>query len=323
MAQLSEIAGELDMAARAELAAAWLAIGRRDRAAAVLPDGTMDGQVPRSTGGRITSQVRQEAVLLDVLIDLDPRHPWIVPLVRRLEQVRKEGCWGTTLENATALAALARYQMLGADESRFTGTIRLADGTTRAFDQAMTASVEVPAAGLPVEVSSSGTGDVYVSVVFEGLAAQEEIEPYDHQLAIRRRWLDTKGEPLAPERLKVGDLVRVEVELLAPELPDFRAVDNVAVVDALPAGMEVENPRLATSAQSDAGEARGDQPDRVEFHDDRVLLFGSAVAGPQVFRYDLRVITAGEFVVPPIQASCMYDPDFASLHGGGRVVVSR
>ncbi len=109
----------------------------------------------------------------------------------------------------------------------------------------------------------------------------------------------------------------------------------MAVVDALSGGMEVENPRLATSARPGAARhsvghrrgrtqaARGGSPDHVEFLDDRVVVFTSVGREPRTFKYALRVIAEGEFALPPIQASCMYDADYASVHGAGRVQVSR
>ena len=96
-------------------------------------------------------------------------------------------------------------------------------------------------------------------------------------------------------------------------------IDNVAVVDALRAGMEVENPRLLTSAV-DQGDG-GATPDRIEFLDDRVILFTSVTKRPRTFRYLLRVTTQGTFALPPVQASCMYDPGFAAMGDRGRIVV--
>ena len=57
----------------------------------------------------------------------------------------------------------------------------------------------------------------------------------------------------------------------------------------------------------------------MEFLDDRVVLFCSVGEKESMFRYALRVTTAGQFALPPIQASCMYDPAAASLGEGGRV----
>ena len=64
-------------------------------------------------------------------------------------------------------------------------------------------------------------------------------------------------------------------------------------------------------------------PDRAEFLADRVVLFSSALSGPRTFGYAIRAVMAGRFVAPPIQASCMYDPEYASVDGGGSVEVAR
>ena len=51
-----------------------------------------------------------------------------------------------------------------------------------------------------------------------------------------------------------------------------------------------------------------------------IISFGT-YSNPKVFRYSLRVTTAGSFVVPPIQASCMYDESVASLGECGKVFI--
>jgi uncharacterized protein YfaS (alpha-2-macroglobulin family) len=74
---------------------------------------------------------------------------------------------------------------------------------------------------------------------------------------------------------------------------------------------------------SHGGQNPEDAADRVEFNDDRVVLFVSASKKPAVYRYALRVISAGSYQLPPIQASCMYDPSFACVSGGGKAEVRR
>ena len=73
----------------------------------------------------------------------------------------------------------------------------------------------------------------------------------------------------------------------------------VAVTDILPGGMEVEHPRLATSTQF--SKPVGAQAERVEFLDDRVLIFATARTGTNL---PLRAACrhAGEFVHPAIEA---------------------
>jgi uncharacterized protein YfaS (alpha-2-macroglobulin family) len=323
LARLSEQHQELDMAGRAHLAAAWMQAGRKDRAMAVLPEDTITGTVTTASGGRLTSQVSQEAVLLRVLLDLDRDHPWIPVLAARLEKARQAGRWGSTLENATALAALARYQMLSPPAGQYQGVVRAA-GVGRPFDHAATVVWSFPEDS-PMDIESTGDGDLFVSLTTQGLLRENPSTEYDRQITVSREWkhrLLPNGsyEPLDPTTLTVGDLVFVETTLEAPGLRNGESIENVAIVDALPAGLEVENPRLATS---EAVDWTSDEPDRVEFRDDRVVLFASARHEKKTFRYALRVVTAGVFEWPAIQASCMYDAGIASLHGGGRVEVRR
>ena len=163
----------------------------------------------------------------------------------------------------------------------------------------------------------------------EGLGLAERTREKDNSIIVRRRWLDGEGNVLrdwttddkaarmAPVKIKVGDLVKVEVRLIAR---GHGIIRNVAVIDSLPGGMEVENPRLATSPSF-----RRDgfaTPDRVEFLDDRVVLFASAKHKSETFAYSMRAITQGMFSVPPVQATCMYDSEIHSMHGAGNLHVS-
>ena len=321
MARLSERADELDMAGRAHLAAAWLASGRRDRALEVLTADTLRlAAVPRANR-RITSQVRQEGVLLGTLIDLDPKSPWIPGLVRRLEEARSAGRWGNTLENATALAALARYQGEGRRGAWFAGSLTLGAGEPWPFEGPGEVRFRFADRRGPIAIETRGEGPVYVVCTEEGLAAEGHALERDAGLVVRRRWLDGGGAEVDPRRLAVGQLVHVELSLAAPGLGRGESVPNVAVVDALPGGLEVENPALATAVPWTG--AAGDVPDRVEFLDDRVLLFASAGAEPRVFRYALRAVASGRFALPAVQASSMYDAGLASVHGAGEVQVER
>src|SRR5262249_42173953 len=123
-----------------------------------------------------------------------------------------------------------------------------------------------------------------------------------------------------PMKLHVGDLVLVETTLSMPSMDHEASVDNIAIVDALPGGLEVENPRLMTSEK---GGTQVAEAERVEFRDDRVVIFTSSERRKRTFRYALRAVTAGSFELPPIEASCMYDAGYASLHGGGHVEIAK
>jgi alpha-2-macroglobulin len=318
MNSLADQKNKLDLAALAHLAGAFHAAGQRDKALALIPKDALDFTVSTTTRGRLTSTLQQDTVLLSVLLQIDPEFDLIDPLAAKVSKARKNGCWRSTLENAAAIVALSRYQVQSAEKDiDFNGTVRWAEGKSIPFSHAETVTQLIASQTSPVTITSQGQGKIYLALSSEGLAREGLVKPYNRRLVVERFWQDRAGDPVDPNELQVGDLVNVVIEL---STPDDRTIHNIAIVDALPGGMEVENPRLVTSA-SRFNRRRGNRPDHLEFLDDRVVLFCSANTRTKAFRYSLRVTTAGQFTVPPIQASCMYDPAVASLGAKGTVII--
>jgi alpha-2-macroglobulin len=319
----------LDLSGRARLAGAWLASGRPDLARQCLREGTLSQKVDRTYDGRLTSDVSACSTMLSVLLDLEVRHPWVEVLKKRILLARRDGRWPSTLDNGMALASLCKlHSVLASDPSEFSGTVSTPESKGTPFSSDRTTDHSF--SGMEeIEITSSGTGKIFVSIKTEGLVSPEDLQPTDQGIKARRRWLNSKGEVIkdwtseASETLEltVGDLVWVEV-MLQSKGPDL---ENIALVDALPGGFAVENPRLATSAIKGPGRAIGLKPssraDRTEFLDDRIVLFASAKSSSQTFRYALRAVSSGEFLAPPIQASCMYDETQHSLGESGLVKV--
>ncbi|MBN1124594.1 MAG: hypothetical protein JXA82_06275 [Sedimentisphaerales bacterium] len=317
MNRLAEQVERLDLAGRAHLAAAFHAAGQTDMARTLLPTQLMDMTIPTTTSNRLTSHLQQHAVWLAVLLEIEPDHPMVGPLANQVMDARSNGAWASTLENAAALMALIRYQAFSQQNPPdFTGTVQLPDGKSLSFTHENPLTTKVNLQTKPIHISSSGQGTIYLALSSEGLAKKEFLQPYSRRLTVERRWMDRTGTSIDPNNLHVGDLIQVKIFVTTT---DKSNVGNIVVVDALPGGMEVENPRLITSAQD--GNFSGHHPEHIEFLDDRVVLFCTATRHTQIFNYALRVVTAGRFDVPPIQASCMYDPVVAAMGPVGRIVV--
>ena len=94
-------------------------------------------------------------------------------------------------------------------------------------------------------------------------------------------------------------------------------MQNVMIQVPLPAGLEVENPRLSTTENLF-------MPQHADLRDDRVLFFVDLHAhGKQVFDTVARAITPGQFRLPPAQAEAMYAPSFRATEGMGTFKVTR
>jgi len=98
-------------------------------------------------------------------------------------------------------------------------------------------------------------------------------------------------------------------------------VTDVAVVDLLPGGFELaldqqanrSFDQLATGSMlRDYGEAR----------EDRVIVFGQAGTNLTEFRYPVKAVTAGTFVLPVVEAEAMYDRTVRARTAAGSFTVT-
>ncbi len=185
---------------------------------------------------------------------------------------------------------------------------------------------------MPVEVSRTGTGALYLAMRLESLVRPTRA-PLSAGLALARTFelLDARtgqGRALAADAqgrvaVTAGALVRVTLRLSTPTERPYVAVD-----DALPAGLEVLNAALATTDQAlldraDAGQGRyWGSFSHTETRDDRVLLFADRLdAGEHTFTYVARATTAGTYVLPPAHAELMYRPEVQARTAAGTFVV--
>ncbi|HPD19457.1 MAG TPA: hypothetical protein PLF61_07320, partial [Candidatus Goldiibacteriota bacterium] len=106
--------------------------------------------------------------------------------------------------------------------------------------------------------------------------------------------------------VKQGKLIVVSVYL---EAEGGRKLDNVIVVDMLPAGFEIENPRINSRGNLKFTPVSNFNAAYEDIRDDRILLFTKEFTGTQTFSYTVRAVTPGKFVIPNIYAEAMYDPD--------------
>lgn len=311
MSVLSEELTELDMAARSQLALAWWHAGRREQALAALPPETIDLATIRTYGGRPHSNVTSQARLLSALVEIDAEHKWIPILAGRLQSARKNGVWLSTLENALVLESLAAWQKSGGGSTPFTGTVGI-NGRELQLASGQSREVTIDELQNSLAIEANGEGKVSLCIQTTGLTNKPP-EETDRLIQVRRKWLTRDGRRLDPQQIKVGDLIVAEVHLKSLGKSH---VQNVAIVDSLPGGLEIENPRLRTSDQT----LESAPADHVQFLDDRVVVFATARPGETVFRYALRAVSAGSFAAPPIQASCMYNESIRSIHGTGQRV---
>ncbi len=138
-------------------------------------------------------------------------------------------------------------------------------------------------------------------------------------MKIRRTYYNYKNKnEITNGRFKQGDLIVCKLSLIGGN----KSAENIAISDLIPAGFEIENPRLSTSTNFDWKVKNKMNVQSMDIRDDRLILFTNLYAHKTYdFYYMLRVINKGEFQLPVIAAEAMYDREFHSFNGAGKIIV--
>ncbi len=289
------------------------------------------------------SERRADGVVLGGLVEAAPASDLIPKLVRSLLAHRKQGRWGNTQENVFILLALSQYfERFEGVTPDFVARIWLGDGFAgqRAFEGRSTdrARLDVPMSILakqpsptPLVIEKNGEGRLYYRVGLRYAPRSLALEALDNGFAIAREYeaIDDPGDvvrdPDGTWRFAAGAQVRVTVAMAS----SMRR-HHVALVDPLPAGLEVINTALATSPRPPQPEplTRSFWPgiwrwyEHENLRDERVEAFTSLLpAGAYRYSYTARATTQGEFVVPPARAEEMYHPETFGRSDSTRVVI--
>ncbi|MCX7020048.1 MAG: MG2 domain-containing protein [Candidatus Sumerlaeota bacterium] len=333
MEQLYEERKKLTPSARALLAGAFMVMGNSAEARELLGGTVSSGTTPaaaaqtaREPGGILSSPVRETAILLASWLDINPDAAEVPVLVRRLEQSQQAGHWGTTQDNAFALWALGRYaKRQAAASGTAEGTVGIGGAPVIAYSSSKPLSVSADIIGKTISVNSNGAAPTYIYWTTEGVPLEPDLAPVSQGIAVSRRFTSRDGKELNLDAIEQGKLVIVEIAIQCD-----RQISNLVIQDLLPAGLEIENPNLASSEKADDQTERTDKKDgldvrRTESRDDRCVAFADIIkndTGKHIFKYAARAVTRGVFILPPVQVSCMYDPDIMARSAPGRITIS-
>ena len=305
-----------------QLAGAFALSGELETALSMLPVSVSVGvngkdNAQWETGGTLDSPIRAQAIMLDMLAEVNENHPSIPMLVKNLREAASDGNrWTTTQDNAFAFLALGKIMKKQMDKN-YTGTFKLNGEHFADFDATQMRYTDDAWDGARVQLSVQGEGTCYYYWSAFGIQRGSFIEEYERELQVHRRYFNKDGGDLARQFVH-GDLIVAEITVKALTAN----LENVVVVDMLPAGFEIENPRLESRAGIPWLKAQDFKPDYLDIRDDRLIFFGTFPRQRErKFYYALRAVTQGEFTLPPIAAEAMYDATKSTVSGSTRIEV--
>jgi uncharacterized protein YfaS (alpha-2-macroglobulin family) len=174
----------------------------------------------------------------------------------------------------------------------------------------------------PFAVTNRGEGNVQAVVSVSG--APLTPEPAAEQgFKIERTYHTLEGDKVDPGKPKQNQRFVVVLKMTEPE-PQF---GRLIVADYLPAGFEIDNPRLVSSGETGTlgWIADAAEPVNTEFRDDRfTAAFERNQDSPPVFTvaYVVRAVSPGSYVLPQAKVEDMYRPDRFGRTATGSIEIS-
>jgi uncharacterized protein YfaS (alpha-2-macroglobulin family) len=317
--------GMLSLDCRYMLSAAYALAGDRRSFQEFLPASFSGEEANTTTGGCFASDIRDESLALDVLIDADPNNPQIPVMARHVMDKLKQRTWFSTQELAFSVLGLGKIARQAAGSS-VTAEVEVDGRKVGAMDgNPLKLSTREIAAGTNsataphVTINTKGNGKLYYFWETEGISSTGAYKEEDSYLKVRKRFFDRFGRPLTGNTFKQNDLVIVQVTLERTFSTD---VDNVVITDMLPAGFEIENPR--TRDIPDMDWVKDDNsPTALDVRDDRINLFVDLHSMKQTYYYAVRAVSPGVYHMGPVSADAMYNGEYHSYNGAGTVRITQ
>jgi uncharacterized protein YfaS (alpha-2-macroglobulin family) len=296
----------------------------------------------------LSSNRRTDAILLNAIMQEDPKSDLITKLVNGLLAHRTRGRWENTQENVFVLLSLDSYfNTYEAQTPDFVA--RLWFGDTYAGSSAFQGrTTDIHETSIPMQVVLSATGEagrtqnlllskegpgrLYYRLGLRYAPLDLDMPALDMGFVVRRTYEglddpdDVSQDADGVWHIKAGAKVRVHLTMVT----DTRRY-HVALVDPLPAGLEIINPVLSVSQdvpQEDPATRRygwwwwRTWYEHQNLRDDRAEAFTSLLwDGVYEYTYYARATTPGTFVVPPSKAEEMYSPEVFGRSASDVVVV--
>jgi hypothetical protein len=284
----------------------------------------------------LSSDRRADGIILDAFITEQPTSDLIPKVVTGLLGSRVKGKWSNIQENTFILLALRNYfETFEAQTPEFVARAWL--GQQYAGEQAFSgrqvdrATIAIPtdelisAGDSQIVLSKDGAGRLYYRLALRYAPDDLTVDPLDRGFVVQRSY-EGVDDPADVVRnadgtwtFKAGARVRVTLTMVAESQRN-----QVALVDPLPAGLEILNTDLPiTQELPPPAPGEGDvvplPADRwwwgtwwnhTNQRDDRAEAFAYLLpAGTYSYSYVARATTPGTFVVPPTRAEEMYAPE--------------
>jgi alpha-2-macroglobulin len=213
-----------------------------------------------------------------------------------------------TLSGALSVLALEAFASAKADAVKVSLSAVDSSGKATAFGEQtgwLTRGRYTDTA-VKLELSQSGQGRIWYALKQAGYPLELPKTPIRDGLEVIREFIGDDGKTTST-RVRVGETLEVRVKLRAL---GQQAYEQIAIVDLLPGGFELEQPDQIPGEDARIGLGLDGSTlavDHEEPREDRLLLYATATDTISEFRYRIKATNVGRYAIPALDARSMYE----------------
>jgi uncharacterized protein YfaS (alpha-2-macroglobulin family) len=315
------------------LAAAYHLAGSEGTAKNIFKKASLEVKDYNETGGTYGSRLRDLGIILEVLTTFkdwnkaDPLHDDILIMVAGSN-------WYSTQALGYSLMAMGKYMRANEMDFReekpvLSGYIKLPGKKKFPFrTEQLKFSVEIESGfGQEAEVfldKETKLERAFVSMEWNGVPLHPDVKDVSKNLRLNVEWLDENGMTVDPADIKQGKTFWGHFTVGLSSYSRVR-LDELALVQVLPSGWEIENIRLTKEALPDWMKSwKLNHEEYLDIRDDRIMWFFDIHNYKKKYDFvvKLTAVTVGEFVLPPTLFEAMYDNKYQAIKAGKLVKIS-
>ncbi len=318
MNRLKTTEANLNHVSTAFLANAYALAGHLKTAKILLEKVTVPASAYRHTGRNFSSDIRDLAVILNAYTTCGIQDK-AAPIVRKLAAVSSSPVWLSTQETAWLLFSLSPHYAF--DKTKKV-EFEIQTETHIIKDSLLSASkiYQIPINDeenvKKIEIRNTGKIPLYAAITTQGRLKPGDESSQSGNLDIRVQYINSEGENISPEDLKLGDRFKIKVTVSNNTIND---VDNIALSMPVPTGWEITNPRIGLSDD--------DEPQNYEYQDLRdthvYTHFNLREHSAETLEFAGTVTYGGSYYLPAITAEAMYDDAYKAVLRGQTINAKR
>lgn len=305
---------DLSVQAKWRLAAAYVLIGQPEAASQVLDGATTTIPDYKELSGSFGSSLRDQAMILETLALLG-RNGDAALLARDISIQLSSEKWLNTQETAYSLIGISKFLNNENTSGEMKGTFFLNNepqGSIRsnAFVSQIPLSMDEYSQN-SFELKNQSEGTLFARLILEGTPLIGDDVSSSNSLIQKVRFINLDGDAIDPKEIEQGTDFVVEITIKNPGLRgDY---EEMALTQIFPSGWEIRNTRM----DGDSFKEPSSSFDYQDIRDDRVYTYFKLQSNKtNVYRIQLNATYLGEFYLPAVNTSAMYDETISARTPG-------